>query len=153
MVKSLVHNHFMNKGADAGDHEDDSGNDLVRRKGKGLILLLHGPPGVGKTSTAECVAESNGKMLFPTRFGNLGTMAATVERELSDLFHLAERLGSIFLLDEAEVFLAQRTKSDVKHNSLVSVFLRMLEYFTGILFLSTNRVGAFDEAFKAMGDT
>ena len=30
--------------------------DLVRGKGKGLIILLHGEPGVGKTSTAECVA-------------------------------------------------------------------------------------------------
>jgi 2-phosphoglycerate kinase len=27
--------------------------DIVKGKGKGLIILLHGPPGVGKTVTAE----------------------------------------------------------------------------------------------------
>ena len=149
MVKSLVRNHFLDRGADAGEYDDDCGNDLIRGKGKGLIFLLHGPPGVGKTSTAECVAAANGKMLFPIRFGNLGTTAETVEKELSDLFNLAEKWGSLVLLDEAEVFLAQRTKYDVARNSLVSVFLRVLEYFAGILFLSTNRVGAFDEAFKS----
>ena len=149
IVKSLVDNHFMNKGADAGDEDDERENDVVRGKGKGLILLLHGAPGVGKTSTAECVAEANGKMLFPITCGDLGTTAADVESELSEKFHLAELWNCVLLLDEADVFLAQRTKYDVKRNSLVSVFLRMLEYFTGILFLTTNRVGAFDEAFKS----
>ena len=55
----------------------------------------------------------------------------------------------MLLLDEADVFLAQRTRTDVKRNSLVSVFLRVLEYFTGVLFLTTNRVGSIDEAFKS----
>lgn len=31
---------------------DDGFDDLIRGKGKGLIFLLHGPPGVGKTYTA-----------------------------------------------------------------------------------------------------
>jgi SpoVK/Ycf46/Vps4 family AAA+-type ATPase len=34
-------------------------------------------------------------------------------------------------------------------NSLVSIFLRVLEYFQGILFLTTNRVEIFDEAFQS----
>jgi hypothetical protein len=32
--------------------EDSEFDDLIRGKGKGLIFLLHGPPGVGKTYTA-----------------------------------------------------------------------------------------------------
>lgn len=32
-------------------------------------------------------------------------------------------------------------------NSLVATFLRLLEYHSGVLFLTTNRVKAFDEAF------
>jgi hypothetical protein len=32
-------------------------------------------------------------------------------------------------------------------DSVLTVFLRALEYFQGILFLTTNRVGHFDEAF------
>ena len=76
-------------------------------------------------------------------------MAADVEVELSEKFHLAERWDGVLLLDEADVFLARRTNTDIKRNSLVSVFLRVLEYFSGVLFLTTNRVGAFDEAFKS----
>ncbi|KAJ5701520.1 P-loop containing nucleoside triphosphate hydrolase protein [Penicillium malachiteum] len=39
--------------------------------------------------------------------------------------------------------------SDLKRNALVSVFLRVLDYYSGILFLTTNRVGIIDEAFKS----
>ena len=123
--------------------------DLVRGKGKGLIILLHGAPGVGKTSTAETAADAFGKLLFPITCGDLGLTAADVEKELSEKFHLAELWGCVLLLDEADVFLARRTNTDIKRNSLVSVFLRVLEHFTGVLFLTTNRVGAFDEAFKS----
>jgi hypothetical protein len=52
-------------------------------------------------------------------------------------------------MDEADVFLAERDKKDVKRNGLVSVFLRVLEYYSGILFLTTNRVGSFDDAFRS----
>lgn len=33
--------------------------------------------------------------------------------------------------------------------TIILVFLRILEYYNGILFLTTNRVGSFDEAFKS----
>ena len=147
MVKSLGYNHFAGKDADMYDLEKDYGTDLVRGKGKGLIVLLHGAPGVGKTSTAECVAAASGKLLFPITCGDLGLTAEEVETELSEKFHLAEVWNCVLLLDEIDVFLAQRTRTDIARNSLVSVFLRMLGYFTGILFLTSNRVGAFDEAF------
>lgn len=52
-------------------------------------------------------------------------------------------------LDEADVFLQARDKEDMRRNSVVSVFLRVLEYYSGILFLTTNKVGHFDEAFKS----
>jgi SpoVK/Ycf46/Vps4 family AAA+-type ATPase len=53
------------------------------------------------------------------------------------------------LLDEADVFLEERTKADLQRNALVSVFLRVLENYDGILILTTNRIGTFDEAFKS----
>ena len=57
--------------------------------------------------------------------------------------------GAILLLDEADVFLEQRQAQDVHRNALVSVFLRLLEYYQGVLFLTTNRVQTFDEAFQS----
>ena len=32
---------------------------------------------------------------------------------------------------------------------MFSVFLRVLEYYQGIMFLTTNRIGSFDDAFKS----
>ncbi|KAF6813201.1 hypothetical protein CSOJ01_04712 [Colletotrichum sojae] len=123
--------------------------DIVKGKGAGLIILLHGPPGVGKTSTAECVADDTRRPLFPITCGDIGETAAEVEQNLQYNFRLADKWGCVLLLDEADVFLAKRTRNDLRHNAVTSVFLRSLEYYAGILFLTTNRVGAIDPAFKS----
>ncbi|KAI1172279.1 hypothetical protein F4777DRAFT_582133 [Nemania sp. FL0916] len=130
MVESLVTQHFLDRET-ASDEIDEV--DIVRGKGKGLILLLHGAPGVGKTTTA----------------GDLGSRADVVESHLETNFALASRWGCILLIDEADVFLEARQTENFERNSLVAVFLRALEYYTGILFLTTNRVGTFDEAFTS----
>ncbi len=42
--------------------------------------------------------------------------------------------------------MAQRSSEHLQLNALVLVFLRQLEQYDGILFLTTNRLQAFDEA-------
>ncbi|KAH8743077.1 hypothetical protein BGZ57DRAFT_779382 [Hyaloscypha finlandica] len=156
MVKSLVTQHFRDKqmvtqniGGKQVLLARNEKSDLIAGKGKGLILLLHGAPGVGKTTTAEGVAELFKKPLFQVTCGDLGTTSKEVEAELEKNFSLASRWDCILLLDEADVFLASRERKDFKRNGLVAVFLRVLEYYAGILFLTTNRVGDFDEAFAS----
>ncbi|KAF4342299.1 TOB3 (member of AAA-ATPase family) [Fusarium beomiforme] len=127
----------------------EKNTDLIESKGSGLIMLLHGSPGTGKTFTAESVAEIAKKPLYPVTCGDIGTEPADVEKYLESVFHLGKVWDCVVLLDEAEVFLEQRTLQDLKRNALVSVFLRALEYYEGILILTTNRVGTFDEAFKS----
>ncbi|KZM28450.1 uncharacterized protein EKO05_0009881 [Ascochyta rabiei] len=145
VILSLVAQHFR----DEEHHEVD----IFRGKGKGLILLLHGAPGVGKTSTAEGVAEAFRKPLLQITCGDLGSTAKEVEIALERNFALASRWDCVLLLDEADVFLASRSRAvsgaDFNRNALVAVFLRVLEYYTGILFLTTNRIGDFDEAFAS----
>ncbi|OIW31234.1 hypothetical protein CONLIGDRAFT_679961 [Coniochaeta ligniaria NRRL 30616] len=123
--------------------------DLVKGKGKGLVILLHGAPGVGKTSTAECVADTTKRPLFPITCGDIGDTASEVETNLEKNFQLAHKWGCVLLLDEADIFLQKRDKADIKRNAIVSVFLRTMEYYSGILFLTTNRVGTFDQAFRS----
>lgn len=95
--------------------------DIVKGKGRGLIILLHGAPGVGKTSTAECVAAHTGRPLFPITCGDLGgDSAQEVEANLERFFDMARKWGCVLLLDEADVFLGERIKGDIRQNSLVS---------------------------------
>ncbi|KAJ3537717.1 hypothetical protein NM208_g6199 [Fusarium decemcellulare] len=122
--------------------------DLIRGKGSGLVLLLHGPPGTGKTLTAESVADHAKKALYRVTCGDIGTQPEAVERYLTRLLRLA-KLWDLVLLDEAEVFLQERSLTDLQRNALVSVFLRVLEYYDGILILTSNRVGTLDEGFKS----
>ena len=55
----------------------------------------------------------------------------------------------MLLLDEADVFVEQRSTSEAARNALVCVFLRSLEYYEGMLFLTTNRVKTIDEAIAS----
>ncbi|KAK8240492.1 hypothetical protein HDK90DRAFT_464095 [Phyllosticta capitalensis] len=123
--------------------------ELMSGKGNGLILLLHGGPGTGKTLTAESVAEYTKKPLYRITSGDIGTTPSEVETYLDVVLDLGRRWDCVVLLDEAEIFLQERSLEDLARNTLVSVFLRVLEYFQGILILTSNRVLTFDEAFKS----
>lgn len=149
MVQALVNAHFMKKKVEKLHQGANVDYDIVQGKGRGLVILLHGVPGVGKTSTAECVAQANNKPLFAITCGDLGFTPAKVDQSLTEIFRFAHLWNCVLLLDEADVFLSQRSKFDLKRNALVTVFLRVLEYYNGILFLTTNRVGVLDEAFKS----
>jgi hypothetical protein len=120
--------------------------DFVQNKGEGRIFLLHGKPGVGKTTTAECVAEQSRSPLLSITCGDLGIYPDEVEKNLMKWLKLATLWRAVLLLDEADVYLESRVSGDLQRNSLVSIFLRALEYYQGLLFLTTNRIGTFDEA-------
>ncbi|CAI0648926.1 unnamed protein product, partial [Colletotrichum noveboracense] len=109
----------------------------------------HGPPGVGKTLTAECVAEFSRRPLYIVSSGDLGTSAEALDEKLGQTLDLASTWKAVLLIDEADVFLERRSLHDLGRNSLVSIFLRTLEYYSGILFMTTNRVRTFDDAFKS----
>jgi SpoVK/Ycf46/Vps4 family AAA+-type ATPase len=103
-------------------------------------------PGVGKTTCAECIAELTKRPLLTITCGDLGTESNFVEQELSRWLKLGALWNAVLLFDEADVFLESREHGDIERNSLVSVFLRALEYYQGLMFLTTNRIGTFDEA-------
>ncbi|QLI68001.1 uncharacterized protein G6M90_00g030840 [Metarhizium brunneum] len=121
--------------------------DFVKGKGGGLIFLLHGKPGVGKSCTAECVAAFTRRPLMVLTPGDIGTNPDKVEFILAKKFNMAQSWGAVIPIDEADVFMERRSTTDLVRNSFVASFLRALEYYSGILFLTTNRVGGFDDAF------
>ncbi|KAH8145615.1 uncharacterized protein LAJ45_10416 [Morchella importuna] len=140
LVRALVESHVRDL---------DGFDDIIKGKGKGFISILHGPPGVGKTLTAESVAEHTRRPLYAVSSGELGVNPKDLEDNLSRILDVATQWKAVLLLDEADVFLETRSLHDLTRNSLVSIFLRLLEYYQGILFLTSNRVTTFDEAFQS----
>lgn len=119
VIESLLYNHFNDMKAERAGIVIES-QDLIRGKGRGVSILLHGKPGVGKTATAEAVAEKWKRPLFPITCGDLGYQADTVERSMNEIFRLAHLWGCILLLDEADIFITQRTNQELQRNGLVS---------------------------------
>ncbi|RQO34071.1 AAA family ATPase [Herminiimonas sp. KBW02] len=119
--------------------------DIVEGKSGGTTILCKGAPGLGKTLTAEVYSEVVGKPLYRVHSGQLGITAASVEQNLSEILRRAARWDAILLLDEADVYIRCRD-NDLQHNAIVAEFLRTLEYFKGLLFMTTNRVGDVDDA-------
>ncbi|KAK7947808.1 aaa family atpase [Apiospora aurea] len=155
MLFDLVRSH---SGESKDDEDEDEGNklevdDIVPGKGKGLVILLYGPPGVGKTTTAETIAVAANKPLLSVSVADVGTKAKHVESNLEIVFALATNWQAILLIDEADVFLESRGRGGVVQstdkNALVSVFLRVLEYYQGIMVLTTNQIAEFDIAIPS----
>ncbi|KAL6304715.1 P-loop containing nucleoside triphosphate hydrolase protein [Sparassis latifolia] len=137
LLQSLVEAHNADLGFD----------DFVQGKGHGLVINLFGPPGVGKTLSAEATSEHVRRPLYVIGCGDLGTKASELDQALERVFDIATSWKAIVLIDEADVFLEQRSLHDLERNAMVAVFLRHVEYYRGILFMTTNRIKTFDEAF------
>jgi hypothetical protein len=120
-------------------------DDIVAGKSGGTTVLCAGPPGVGKTLTAEVYSEIIQRPLYRVHSGQLGLSVAAMETALKDALTRAQRWGAVMLIDEADVYIKRR-EADMTMNAVVGVFLRVLEYFNGLLFLTTNRIDDIDEA-------
>ncbi|KAJ0375685.1 hypothetical protein COL26b_006192 [Colletotrichum chrysophilum] len=140
LVRSMVKQHSS---------QDDGFDDIISGKGKGIVCLFSGPPGSGKTLTAEAVAEITNRPLYSVSAGDLGIDPTTVDQRLSEILEQSHKWNAVLLIDEADVFLQQREAHDIQRNALVSIFLRQLEYYQGILILTTNRIANFDTAFES----
>ncbi len=122
--------------------------DIIEGKSGGTTILCKGAPGLGKTLTAEVYSEVVGRPLYRVHSGQLGIHSDAVEANLEKILKRAQRWGSVMLIDEADVYIRQRG-NDMDHNAVVASFLRTLEYFHGLLFLTTNRVDDVDDAITS----
>lgn len=120
-------------------------DDIVEGKSGGTTVLCAGPPGVGKTLTAEVYSEIIQRPLYRVHSGQLGLNVTEMEKVLKDTLTRAQRWGAVMLIDEADVYIKRRD-DNIADNAVVGVFLRVLEYFNGLLFMTTNRVDDIDEA-------
>lgn len=121
LLQSLVEAH----------HKEIGFDDFIKGKGHGLVVNLFGPPGVGKTFSAEATSEHVQRPLYIIGGGDLGTTATALDTALEKIFDVATAWKAIVLIDEADVFLEQRSMHDLERNAMVAV-LCVLPPFHGI---------------------
>ena len=114
LIKNLVSNHEQGKETKNGKRTKGI-QDVVQGKGDGLVILLHGeaefrkgqeclanvqrgPPGVGKTLTAESVAIRANKPLFAVGVTDVGVDPEKVQINLERMFDLADTWEAVLLM-------------------------------------------------------
>jgi len=138
--------------------------DVINGKGGGLVILLCGEPGVGKTLTAESVAEKIKAPLFKMEImedidvesdfsssSYEGQVHNNRRKKPSKLtienqFEHASNWNAVLLFDECDAYLGKRSGVDSEQKFLLNKFLQKLEYFPSLLFLTTNHVESLDPA-------
>ena len=117
--------------------------------GVGLVLMLCGPSGTGKTMTANAVAAMMGKKLLLVNFPRLSSTGIETRRNgtndgshFQSIFREAELSNAIIFFDECESIFSRRGKGG--SNELTEM-LTELERFEGVVFLATNRPFDLDE--------
>lgn len=119
--------------------------DFVKGKSGGTIIMAKGSPGTGKTMTAEAFSERAGVPLYRVQSDQLGVTAKELEINLKTVFSRAQRWKSILLIDEIDIYVHERG-TDIEQNAIVGTLLRTLEYFSGVIFMTTNRDLMIDDA-------
>lgn len=71
-----------------------------------------------------------------------------MEEELTATLERCARWNAVLLIDEADVFLEARSAESLDRNKLGSIFPRLLEYYPGIMILTTNRSSGIDSTFE-----
>jgi hypothetical protein len=121
-------------------------------RGTGLVALLTGPPGTGKTMAAQVVAAELELDLFRI---NLATVVSKyigeTAKNLDKIFSRAARMNAVLLFDEADALFSKRTEVKDSHdryaNTDTNYLLQLLEDYQGIALLASNKKNNIDAAF------
>lgn len=121
--------------------------------GRGVSILLSGPPGTGKTMAAQVIAGEIGMDLYRVSLpAVVSKYIGETEKNLNDIFERAKKSQVILFFDEADVLFSKRTEvkdSNDKYNNMEAAFLlQKMEDYEGVTLLATNYLKNFDEAFK-----
>lgn len=117
-----------------------------------LVALFVGPPGVGKTMTAEAIAHSLARPLLSCDLTTVvSKWVGDTAKNLRELFEAARQQRAVLVFDEADALFACRTESgtamDRAQNAETGALLGLLDTHEGVVVLTTNRGGDIDPAF------
>ncbi|MFC4808130.1 ATP-binding protein [Paenibacillus sp. GCM10023250] len=121
-------------------------------RGRGINILLHGPPGTGKTMAAEVIANELGMDLYRINLSQVvSKYIGETEKNLHAIFQGAEDSYAILFFDEADALFGKRTEVkdalDRHANTEIAYLLQQMEEYDGITILATNLYHNMDAAF------
>lgn len=97
------------------------------------------------TMTAEILAEQIGRPLIKLNLGTI-TNPEAMNNKLKEGFVRAKRYRAVLLLDEVDIFIRRRGSGHPVFDENTSMFLRVLEWYDGILLMTTNLANQIDPA-------
>ncbi|MEO0069389.1 MAG: ATP-binding protein [candidate division WOR-3 bacterium] len=121
--------------------------------GTGTTMLFFGPPGTGKTATAEAIARALGKKLGVANYPRIyDCWFGDSEKNIQRVFQEAKEAECVLLFDEADALFGARLdefhSTDRTHNLMTNILMQEIERFSGLVILTTNREFAMDRAFE-----
>jgi hypothetical protein len=131
---------------------DDWGFLANRHGARGVRMLFSGPPGTGKSLSAEVLAAALGVDLLVVDLSRVvSKWIGETEKNLAAVFDAAERAQAVLLFDEADALFGKRTEVTDAHDRYANLetayLLARLERFDGLAVLSTNFRQNVDTAF------
>jgi len=120
--------------------------------GKGLSMLFAGPPGTGKTMSAQAVAKELQLELYKIDLSQIiSKYIGETEKNLHEIFHEARLSNAILFFDETDALFGKRSEVKDSHDKYANIetayLLQKMEEYEGISVLATNLLGNIDEAF------
>jgi hypothetical protein len=121
-------------------------------RGRGLVALMTGSPGTGKTMAAQVIAAELGLDLFRIDLASsVSKYIGETAKNLRKVFVRAAEMNAVLLFDEADALFSKRTEVRDAHdryaNTDTNYLLQLLEEFDGIALLATNKKHNMDAAF------
>jgi len=120
--------------------------------GRCVSVLMSGPPGTGKTMTAQVLASQLGLELYKVDLSQIvDKYIGETEKRLKQVFEQAEKSNMVLFFDEADALLGKRSEvkdsKDKYANTEVAYLLQKMEEYSGIVLMATNQAGNMDSAF------
>ncbi|WP_158289436.1 AAA family ATPase [Paenibacillus flagellatus] len=120
--------------------------------GKGLSMLYAGPPGTGKTMSAQVIARELRMELYKIDLSQvISKYIGETEKNLHELFLEAHKSSAILFFDETDALFGKRSEVKDAHDKYANIetayLLQKMEEYEGISILATNLLNNIDEAF------
>jgi AAA+ superfamily predicted ATPase len=137
---------------------------LKRLKSKGMpegmAILLHGPPGTGKTATTYQIARQTGRDIMEVDISDtksmwFGESEKRIKKVFTDYRNMLDKgeKAPILLFNECDAVFGTRKRIgnspvDQTENTIQNIILQSMEDLKGILIATTNLTHNLDRAFQ-----